>query len=168
MRRGPVVSLPTDEQILVTRQFDAPRRLVYRALTEPELVMRWWTAGRAEATIVEIDLWVGGRWRYLMTLPDRTKVAFHGQYREIIPDQRLVYTEIAEQPPGLTAIKTMTLSDTVGTSGRGTDFMLLSNHATRRDRDAYLAMMGDGLPDATDLLEQVCIELLAMERDGAP
>jgi uncharacterized protein YndB with AHSA1/START domain len=169
MPRRPVVSLPTDEQILVTRAFDAPRRLVYRALTEPDLVKRWWTAGRAEATSVEIDLRVGGLWRYLMTLlPDTTQVAFHGHYREIVPNQRLGYSEIAEQPPGLTAIKSVTLNDTVGTFGRGTDFTLLSEHASRRDRDAYLAMMGDGLPDATDLLEQVCLELLAMEEAGAP
>jgi uncharacterized protein YndB with AHSA1/START domain len=165
--RRPVVSLPTDEQILVTREFDAPRRLVYRALTEPDLVKRWWTAGHAEATSVEVDLRVGGGWRYLMTLPDGTEIAFHGQYREIIPDRRLVYSEVAEQKPGLRAIKSVTLTDTVGTSGSGTTFTLLSEHGSRRDRDAYLAMMGDGLPDATDLLEQVCLELLAMEGTDA-
>ena len=167
MPRRPVVSLPTDEQILVTREFDARRRLVYRALTDPDLVKRWWTAGLAEATSVEIDLRVGGGWRYQMTLPDGSSVAFHGLYREIVPDQRLVLSEIAEQPPGLTAIKTVTLSETIGTSGSGTTFTMLSEHASRRDRDAYLAMMGDGLADATDLLEQVCLELLEMEATGA-
>ena len=60
------VTLPTDEQILITREFDAPRDLVYRAWTTPELVKRWWNAKRGEVTICEIDLRVGGAWRYVM------------------------------------------------------------------------------------------------------
>ena len=60
------VTLPTDEQILITREFDAPKHLVYKALTTPELVKRWWNAKRGEVTIAEIDLRVGGKWRYVM------------------------------------------------------------------------------------------------------
>jgi hypothetical protein len=60
------VTLPTDEQILITREFDAPKHLVYKAWTTPELVKRWWHANRGEATIAEIDLRVGGVWRYVM------------------------------------------------------------------------------------------------------
>jgi uncharacterized protein YndB with AHSA1/START domain len=57
------VTLPTDEQILITREFDAPKHLVYRAWTTPELVKRWWSGNRGETTIAEIDLRVGGTWR---------------------------------------------------------------------------------------------------------
>ena len=60
------VTLPTDEQILITREFDAPRHLVYKAWTTPELVKRWWSGGHGEVTIAEIDLRVGGTWRYVM------------------------------------------------------------------------------------------------------
>ena len=60
------VTLPTDEQILITREFDAPRHLVYRAWTTPELVRRWWSGKRGEVRVAEIDLRVGGRWRYVM------------------------------------------------------------------------------------------------------
>ncbi|HEX7144553.1 MAG TPA: SRPBCC domain-containing protein, partial [Gaiellaceae bacterium] len=60
------VTLPTDEQILITREFDAPRHLVYKAWTTPELVTRWWSGDRGEMTIAEIDLRVGGVWRYVM------------------------------------------------------------------------------------------------------
>ena len=60
------VTLPTDNQILITRDFDAPRQLVYRAWTTPELVKRWWSGRRGEVTSIEIDLRVGGRWRYVM------------------------------------------------------------------------------------------------------
>jgi uncharacterized protein YndB with AHSA1/START domain len=86
------VTLPTDEQILITREFDAPKHLVYRAWTTPELVRRWWTARRGEMTTCEIDLRVGGTWRYVMVADGGMEVAFHGEYREIVPDERLVTT----------------------------------------------------------------------------
>jgi uncharacterized protein YndB with AHSA1/START domain len=60
------VTLPTDDQILITREFNAPAHLVYKAWTTPELVRRWWHAKRGEVTVVEIDLRVGGAWRYVM------------------------------------------------------------------------------------------------------
>src|SRR5919108_3636220 len=93
------LTLPSDEQILIEREFDAPRHLVYQAYTTPELVKRWWHANRGEVTLVEIDLRVGGRWRYAMATPDGTEVAFHGEYREIVPNERLVSTEVYEGAP---------------------------------------------------------------------
>src|SRR5947208_9959482 len=90
------VTLPKDDQILITREFDAPKHLVFKAWTTPELVAQWWTAKRGSATIVEIDLRVGGAWRYVMVTPDGFEVGFHGEYREIVPDERLVSTEIYE------------------------------------------------------------------------
>ena len=92
------VTLPTDEQILITREFDAPRHLVYRAYTTPELVKRWWSGQRGEVTSAEIDLRVGGAWRYVMVAHGGFEVAFHGEYREIVPDERLVTTEVYEGP----------------------------------------------------------------------
>src|SRR5947208_2284582 len=58
-----VVTLPSDTQILITREFAAPRHLVWRAYTEPDLIRRWWSGDRGEVTSVEVDLRVGGRWR---------------------------------------------------------------------------------------------------------
>lgn len=83
------VTLPTDEQILITRAFNAPKRLVYKAYTTPELVKRWWSADMGETTVVEIDLRVGGSWRYVMRTPDGSEVGFHGEYREIVPNERM-------------------------------------------------------------------------------
>ena len=77
--RSAKVTLPSDEQILITREFDAPKHLVYKAYTTPELVKRWWHANRGEATIAEIDLRVGGAWRYVMVTDDGFEVAFHGE-----------------------------------------------------------------------------------------
>src|SRR5262249_60548167 len=91
--RTTTVTLPTDKQILITRTFDAAPHLVYRALTTPELVGRWWPAGLDGVTSIDIDLRVGGAWRYAIVIDDGTEVALHGEYREIVPDERLVVTE---------------------------------------------------------------------------
>src|SRR5437867_5714630 len=93
------VTLPTDDQILITREFDAPKQLVYKAFTTPELVKRWWNAKRGEVTVAEIDLRVGGKWRYVMIADDGSEVGFHGEYREIVPNAPLVSTEVYEGLP---------------------------------------------------------------------
>ena len=93
------VTLPTDEQILITREFDAPKHLVYKAWTTPELVKRWWSGNRGEVTLAEIDLRVGGTWRYVMVADGGFEVAFHGEYREIVPNERIVSTEVYEGMP---------------------------------------------------------------------
>ena len=79
-----VVTLPTDTQILITRKFAAPKHLVYKAWTTPELVKRWWSADMGETTVAEIDLRVGGKWRYVMVADGGFEVGFHGEYREIV------------------------------------------------------------------------------------
>ena len=93
------LTLPTDEQILITREFDAPRHLVWKAWTTPELVKRWYHANRGEVTVAEIDLRVGGKWRYVAVTDDGMEVAFHGEYREVVPNERLVSTEVYEGLP---------------------------------------------------------------------
>src|SRR6266536_1673938 len=108
------VTLPTDEQILITRGFDAPKHLVYKAYTTPELVKRWWSANRGEMTVAEIDLRVGGRWRYVMVADGGFEVAFHGEYREIVPDERIVSTEVFEGMPDAEAVDTLTLTERDG------------------------------------------------------
>jgi uncharacterized protein YndB with AHSA1/START domain len=150
------LTLPTDEQILVEREFDAPRHLVYRALTEPELVRRWWHAKRGEVTVCEIDLRVGGKWRYAMVTPDGFEVAFHGDYVEIVPDERIVTREMYEGVPAgvseedAATVNTATLTDT----GGGTRLTILIQAANRTSRDAIIASgMELGLQDALDLLE---------------
>jgi uncharacterized protein YndB with AHSA1/START domain len=99
------VTLPADNQILITREFDAPRPLVWRAYTEPELIKRWWAGERGHVTSVEVDLRVGGKWRYVMEANGGFEVAFHGEYREIVPPERLVDTEAFEGIPTGTATR---------------------------------------------------------------
>jgi uncharacterized protein YndB with AHSA1/START domain len=146
------VTLPTDEQILITREFNAPRHLVYRAYTTPELVRRWWHANRGEVTLVEIDLRVGGRWRYVMTVCGGPKVGFHGEYREIVPNERIVSTEVYEGAPAAEAVSTVTFTETDGR----TTLAILVQHSCRQHRDAHInSGMEDGLQDALELLEQL-------------
>jgi uncharacterized protein YndB with AHSA1/START domain len=152
------VSLPSDQTILIRSQLDAPRHLVYRAWTMPHLVERWWTAGRARSMSVEIDLRVGGSWRYALVDNEGNHAAFRGEFREIVPDQRLIYTEIDESAPARIAIKTLTLSDANPGNVSQTQLELLVEHRTRQDRDAYLETMGDGLDDALALLARTARE----------
>ena len=80
------VTLPTDEQILITREFDAHKHS-FQGWTTPELVKRWWRGRRGAVTLAEIDLRVGGQWRYVMEANGGFEVAFHGEYPEIVPQQ---------------------------------------------------------------------------------
>ena len=146
------VTLPTDEQILITREFDAPRHLVYRAWTEPELVGRWWSGNRGEVTVAEVDLRVGGPWRYVMVTDDGFEAAFHGEYREIVPNERIVATEVYEGMPEAEALNTVTFAEADGR----TTLTMLVEHASKEARDAHIASgMETGMREAMDMLEGV-------------
>ena len=153
------VTLPADDQILITREFDAPRHLVYEAFTTPELVRQWWSAKRGEVTTCEIDLRVGGKWRYVMITGDGFEVGFHGEYREIVPNERIVSTEAFEgipDPDAHASVNTATFSEVDGR----TTLEILVQHESKEGRDAALQSgMEDGLQDALDLLEQVALAL---------
>ena len=155
-RHSAVVSLPSDTQILITRELDAPRHLVYQAWTTPELIRQWWSACRGEVTVAEIDLRVGGRWRYAMLAHGDLEVAFHGEFREVIPNERIVRTEIYEPFPSAAALSTETFTETDGR----TTLTLLVDHERQEHRDAHVQSgMEDGLQDALDLLEDVTASL---------
>jgi uncharacterized protein YndB with AHSA1/START domain len=150
------VTLPADDQILIVREFDAPRELVFRAWTEPDLVRRWWHANRGEMTVCEIDLRPGGGWRYVMVTPDGTEVAFHGEYREVVPGERIVQTEIYDPFPDAAAVDTLEFEDLDGR----TRVTMLVQHQLKEHRDAHVESgMEDGLQDALDLLEGVAQSL---------
>ena len=153
------LTLPTDEQILITREFDAPKHLVYKAWTTPELIERWWSGERGKVTSIEIELRVGGTWRYVMVANEGFEVAFHGEYREIVPNERLVSTEVYEGIPDAeehAALNILTLTEQDGR----TTLTVLVEHPTKEGRDAHIEFgMEDGMQDAMDLLEQVASSL---------
>ena len=153
------VTLPTDTEILITREFNAPKHLVYRAWTTPELIKRWWHAKRGKATLAQVDLRPGGKWRWVMVTDDGFEVAFHGEYLEIVPDERIVSTEFYEGAPAESegSVNTMTLTETNGRTLVTLRMVLKS----KEERDAVIdSGMEAGLQDALDLLEEVAISLL--------
>jgi uncharacterized protein YndB with AHSA1/START domain len=156
------VTLTTDEQILIRREFDAPKHLVYRAFTTPDLVKRWWHAKCGEMTVAEIDLRVGGRYRFVMVTDDGSEVGFHGEYREVVPDERIVSTEVYEGlPEGVSEEEAATVNTASfeETDGR-TTLTLLIQAANKVSRDAIIASgMEAGLQNALDLLEEVAVSL---------
>jgi uncharacterized protein YndB with AHSA1/START domain len=153
------VTLPSDEEILITREFDAPRHLVYKAWTTPELVKRWWSGHQGQMTIAEIDLRVGGRWRYVMVTDGGFEVAFHGEYREIVPGERIVTTEVYElpdAPEGKGALNFVTFTEVDGR----TTLELLVRTASKQDRDAIIdSGMEVGMQEQMELLEHLVISL---------
>jgi uncharacterized protein YndB with AHSA1/START domain len=150
------VTLPTDEQILITREFNAPKHLLYKAFTTPELVRRWWSGRRGEMTIAEIDLRVGGAWRYVMVAKGGFEVAFHGEYRDIASNERIVFTEVYEGMPDGEAVNTATFTEADG----HTTLTILMQLASKEERDAIIGTgMEAGMQEGMDLLEQVAVSL---------
>jgi uncharacterized protein YndB with AHSA1/START domain len=151
------VTLPKDDQILITREFEAPRHLVYKAWTTPELVRRWWAGRRGECTSAEIDLRVGGAWRFVMVAGDGHEVGFHGEFREIVPNERIVNTEIYEgAPEGGPAVNLVTFTETEGR----TTLAILMQLESREVRDMIVATgMETGMQESMDLLEETAISL---------
>ena len=152
-----VVTLPTDTQILIRREFDAPRHLVYRVWTTPDLIKRWWSGNRGETTSVEVDLRVGGRWRYVMVAHGGFEVAFHGEYLEIAPSERIVSTEVYEGAPEAEAVNTITFDEQDGR----TTLSILVQHASMEFRDMHInSGMEVGMQEGMDKLEQIARSLL--------
>ncbi len=153
------VSTPAANTILITREFNAPRHLVWKAYTTPELIKRWWAGQRGTVTSADVDLRVGGRWRYVMTAGPGFEVAFHGEYREVEPAERLVNTEIFEglpDPDEHVGLVTVTLSEKDGRTG----MEMLCEYRDQADRDAVLQSgMETGMQEGMDALEQIAIAL---------
>jgi uncharacterized protein YndB with AHSA1/START domain len=153
------VTLPADNQILITREFTAPPRLIWRAYTEPELIKRWWAGAKGTVTSVEVDLRVGGGWRYVMIANPGFEVAFHGEYREITEPERLVTTEAFEglpDPDAKAALCTLTLTEKDG----HTHFELLVEHRDKAGRDAHIdSGMETGMQQSYDRLDEVAAGL---------
>ena len=150
------VTLPSDEQILITREFAAPAALVWRAYTTPELVRRWWSGRQGQMTVAEIDLRVGGAWRYVMVAEGGHEVAFHGEYREVVPHERLVSTEVFEAMPEGEALTTATFT----AEGGRTTLALLMDMGSREARDGILQSgMETGVQEQMELLDELLAAL---------
>ncbi len=143
-------ALPSDNKILITRDFDAPADLMFEAWTTPDLVKRWWAGDRGVVTEAQIDLQIGGRWRWVMTANGGFEVAFSGEYLEIDRPHRLVRTEVFELIPDAEAVSTTTFDESNGV----TTLAILAHYPSKQHRDAALASgMEGGLQTSLNALE---------------
>jgi uncharacterized protein YndB with AHSA1/START domain len=159
------VSLPGPKEILLERVFDAPRPLVFAAITTPEHVRRWWACfDGSTMPVCEIDFRVGGTYRYVTRMADGSEFAFHGVYREIVPPERIVNTEIFEPFPDEETVCTLTLDERDGK----TYYRCLVVHETAEGRDGHIAAgMESGADLAFDHVEAIARELASGRAAGA-
>jgi uncharacterized protein YndB with AHSA1/START domain len=146
-----IMTLPSDREIVVTRVFDAPRALVFKAYTDPDAIPHWWGPAKYKTTVDKMDLRVGGAWRYVHVGPEGDSYGFHGEYREIVPPERLVSTFEFEGMPGHVSEDTLTLEERDGKTYMTTT----TRFASREDRDGMLQSgMEEGMRETMDRLAQ--------------
>lgn len=151
-------STPSDQEIHMTRLFDAPRQLVFDAMTKPEHVRRWWgcISENHSVTTCEIDLRVGGAWKFIHRGPEGEYPAFYGVYKEIDAPGRLVYTEIFEPYPDGESVVTQILTDVNGK----TRLDITARYESLEVRDMVLKTgMEKGAALSYDRLEDLVIAL---------
>jgi uncharacterized protein YndB with AHSA1/START domain len=145
------VSLPTEREVVMTRVFDAPRRLVFDAVTKPELLMRWFGPRGWSLVVCEADLKVGGAWRWVLRGPDGRDMGMRGVYKEITPPERLVSTESFDDYPG-ESLNTLILSEEDGK----TTFTITVRYASQEIRDAVIKSgMEHGAAECYDKLAEM-------------
>ena len=151
------VTTPSDQEVRMTRLFDAPRALVFEAMSKPEHVKRWWGClGQGYSVpVCEIDLRPGGRWRFVNRHP-KGEAAFHGEYREIDSPARLVFTEIFEDFPDVVSVVISELSEENGK----TRLTVTVRYPSKDVRDIVMASgMSTGAGISYDRLEDLLAEL---------
>ncbi|MBI4935578.1 MAG: TIGR03086 family protein [Actinobacteria bacterium] len=150
--RSAEVTLPSDLEVLITRRFEAPMALVWRAITEPALLLRWWGPDWCPMTGCEVDLRVGGTWRYLCENAEGMEFGWHGEYREIETGRRIVTTEVFEGFPDAASLNTMTLEE----DGGVTTLRTLVLHQSKANRDGHLQSgMETGMQITFDRLDHL-------------
>lgn len=148
------VTMPSDREIRMTRLFDAPRALVFEAMTKPEHIRNWW--GRLgegySVPVCEVDLRVGGKWKFINRTPKGESATFYGEYREINPPGRVVFTEIFEPFPDAVSIVTSELTEENGK----TRMVATVEYPSQEVRDMVRASgMERGAAVSYDRLEEV-------------
>jgi uncharacterized protein YndB with AHSA1/START domain len=146
------VTTPTDREIVSERVFDAPRERVFAAFTDPELIPHWWGPRRMTTTVVEMDVRVGGKWRFVSRDVDGTEQGFRGVYREVSPPERLAQSFEWEGLPGHVIAESASFED-LGGQTRVTTTSLFH---TTEERDGMLASgMEGGLTESHDRLAEL-------------
>ncbi|MBV6520400.1 MAG: hypothetical protein MNPFHGCM_00507 [Gemmatimonadaceae bacterium] len=152
MSKLKVTAEPGSLQIVGTREFDAPRHLVFQVFTDPDLVPQWWGPREFVTTVEIMDPRPAGSWRFLHTLPDGTSYGFHGVYHDVVFPERIVYTFEFEEMPGHVLLETVTFQEIDGR----TRLTFNSVFQSVEDRDGMVRSgMEDGAAASYDRLEEL-------------
>jgi uncharacterized protein YndB with AHSA1/START domain len=150
------VTLPSDLEILITREFDAPRDVVFKAMTDPDLIPRWWGPRKHTVRVEKMDVRPGGGWRFINRDPDGTETAFRGEYREIVAPERIVQTFEWEPMPGHISVETAEFTEHDGR----TLITTRSRFTSKEDRDGMIQSgMETGLRETHDRFAELLAEL---------
>jgi uncharacterized protein YndB with AHSA1/START domain len=150
------LTTPSDTEIVMSREFDAPRELVFKAYTDPLLIPQWWGLRSNTTRVEQMDARPGGAWRYVQTSPDGQEFTFHGEYRDVSPPERLVSTFEFEGMPGHVIVDTLTLEEIDGR----TRLTTTSVFASKEDRDGMIASgMESGAAESLDRLAELLASL---------
>ncbi len=148
---------PGRQDIIITRVFDAPREVVFTALTDPHLIPNWWGPARYETTVDRADVRPGGQWRYVSRDADGTEYGFRGVYHDIVAPDRVVQTFEFEGMPGHVSLETATLEEVDGK----TRYVGVSVFQSVADRDGMAESgMEEGASEGFDRLAEVIQSLL--------
>jgi uncharacterized protein YndB with AHSA1/START domain len=146
------VTTPTDLDIVMTREFNARRELVFRAYTDAKLIPKWWGLRNHTTTVDKMDVRPGGAWRFVCNDAEGNVFAFSGVYQEVVPPEKLSYTFEFEPMPGHTMTETVSFHDLKGTTRITTRCAFLS----KDDRDGMIASgMERGANESCDRLEEL-------------
>ena len=146
----------TDTELLITREFDAPRDLVFKAMTDPALVARWWGPRKYRTVVDTMDARPGGKWRMRNIGADGDEHAFRGEFRELVPSERIVWTFEYEPLPGHISVETMTLTERDGRT-------LLTVHDVFSSKEDLEGMVNSGMEsgarESYERLDEILAEL---------
>jgi uncharacterized protein YndB with AHSA1/START domain len=157
MSKLDIIAEPGKQEIIITRVFDAPRDLVFKAYTDPKLVAQWWGPRSVTTVVDKMEVKPGGQWRYVHRDEDGSEYAFHGVYHEVASPERLVYTFEFEGMPGHVLLETIKFEEFEGK----TKMIDLSVFQTVEDRDG---MLQSGMESgATESMDRFA-ELLALAK----
>ncbi len=155
MTKTDFVAEPGRQEVIITRVFDAPRELVFKTYTDPNLIPQWWGPKSLTTTVEKMDVRPGGVWRFVQRDAGGNEYAFNGVFHQIVPPERLVRTFEFEGMPGHVLLETVTLEDLDGktkVTGR-------SVFQTVEDRDGMLESgMEGGAAETMDRLSELLAE----------
>ncbi|GAC1534840.1 MAG: SRPBCC family protein [Herpetosiphon sp.] len=159
MAKTTFIAEPGKQELVLTREFEAPRELVFQAFTDRELIPQWWGPKRLTTTVDEMDVRAGGRWRFIHQDGDNM-YAFHGVYHDVVAPERIVYTFEFEGMPGHVLLETVTFSEHDGKTTL-TDQSVFQSVA---DRDGMVSSgMEEGASESMARFGQLVHELKAAQ-----